>query len=96
MTCLEKLGFIGIQCQRWIVSHGCSVNLKKESLVGFNDIDPCGLGKAVNIACCEERMGSQGVNREIFEKSFIESFETIFDCKVVQQCDRHEPQHNKA
>ncbi len=75
---LEKVGFIGLQGQRWVVSHGCSVNLKESACLGFKDINACGLGKDVKIVSCEERSGLS-VTRADFEDAFIEAFKNRFN-----------------
>lgn len=54
----RKIGFIGIQAQKWIVSHGFSINLREECLGGFGGIDPCGLKhQNVEITCVERETG---------------------------------------
>ena len=56
----EKIGFIGIQVQKWITSHGFSINLKRETLKGFQEIDPCGLlNQNVKVTCVEEHADIQ-------------------------------------
>ena len=79
---LEKVGFIGIQGQRWVVSHGCSVNLKKEACSGFKEIIPCGLGEDAKIVSCEDK-SRLVVPLLDFESAFIETFKNRFLCKIV-------------
>ncbi len=80
---IEKVGFVGIQGQRWVVSHGCSLNLRQQSCIGFKAIDPCGLGGNVSIVSCEERSGL-AVRRVQFEETFIQELQNKFNCKIVE------------
>lgn len=61
----RKAGFIGIQTQKWITSHGFSLNLTRESLNGFTEIDPCGLAAQNVIVTCAE-------NESLLEPSWHE------------------------
>ena len=73
----RKIGFIGIQAQKWIVSHGFSLNLREESLEGFEGIDPCGLkNQNVTITCVERELGNiiNEADYEMFHTSIIDNF----------------------
>ena len=68
--------------KRWITSHGVALNCNTD-LHWFNHIVPCGVvGKGVTSL-------SQEKNTEIEISQvvgpFLESFQTIFDCDVVQE-----------
>lgn len=70
----RKIGFIGIQAQKWIVSHGFSINLKEESLKGFEGIDPCGLrDQNVEITCVERETGIIYDNNQILYDKFYDN-----------------------
>lgn len=74
----KKIGFIGIQAQKWIASHGFSINLKPECLKGFREINPCGLlNQNVIITCAEnESRLSANINiHDILIDSFLETFQ---------------------
>ena len=73
----RKIGFIGIQTQKWLVSHGFSLNLRVSSLNGFQGIDPCGLkDQNVLITCVEQETGKPISNEdfELFRDSIISNF----------------------
>ena len=79
----RKIGFIGIQAQKWIVSHGFSINLRKEALCGFGGIDPCGLKhQNVEITCVEWETGifDENVYKSV-HASIIKNFTLIFNLK---------------
>lgn len=74
----KKIGFIGIQAQKWIASHGFSINLKPECLNGFREIDPCGLLNQNVIITCAENESHLSVNKNIQDiliESFIKTFQ---------------------
>lgn len=39
----KKIASVGIAIKNWITFHGLSINIKKEDLVNFNFIKPCGI-----------------------------------------------------
>ena len=72
---------IGIHTSRWISTHGIALNCNID-LGWFNHFVPCGIeGKGVTSL-------SEETNRTIQPQdtipSFIESFENVFDCKVLE------------
>lgn len=75
-----KIGFIGIQAQKWIVSHGFSINLREESLGGFEGIDPCGLqNQGVEITCVERETGITDESPyELLYENIIKNFSLRF------------------
>jgi lipoyl(octanoyl) transferase len=73
----KKIGFIGIQAQKWITSHGFSINIKRESLKGFHDIDPCGLSNQnMTVTCVEDNIENNTVTKDVLVLSdlIIDSF----------------------
>lgn len=76
----KKLGFIGIQAQKWITSHGFSINLNRESLKGFQEIDPCGLlNQNVTVTCAEDNADTEINNYEFLYDMIIDSFTSTFE-----------------
>lgn len=84
----KKIGFIGIQAQKWIVSHGFSINLTKESLKGFKEIDPCGLlNQNINVTCVENETDIMNMNHNTdtdLTDSIVESFLKIFELNKIE------------
>lgn len=75
----KKIGFIGIQAQKWITSHGFSINIKRESLKGFKEIDPCGLlNQNVKVTCVEDNTDTEIYNYELVYDMIIDSFTKTF------------------
>lgn len=72
----KKIGFIGIQAQKWITSHGFSINLTKECLKGFQEIDPCGLlNQRIAVTCAENESTKIIDNIEyVLEETFLNTF----------------------
>lgn len=80
----KKIGFIGIQAQKWITSHGFSLNLKRESLKGFKEIDPCGLLNQNIIVTCVEENTEIIFNENDFYEMIINSFQSTFQLDRIE------------
>ena len=79
----KKIGFIGIQAQKWITSHGFSINLKSESLKGFKEIDPCGLlNQNITVTCVEDNTENYKEN-DLYEM-IINSFKSTFQLNSIE------------
>ena len=85
----SKIGFIGIQCQRWFTSHGISLNILPDCLPGFDSIVPCGLDRSqVRITCLKNEMPENGqfkTDNELMERCsdvLVDSFSRVFDVPV--------------
>ena len=73
----RKIGFIGIQTQKWLVSHGFSLNLQVSSLNGFQEIDPCGLKDQNVLITCVEQETCKSISNEdynLFSENIISNF----------------------
>lgn len=77
----EKLGFIGIQAQRWISSHGFSLNVTMPSLSGFQNIQPCGLPSNVRITCLQSY---HPVEFDKVQSAVLSEFEKEFDINLQE------------
>lgn len=60
----RKLASIGVGVKKWISMHGFAINLRKESLTGFQSITPCGIDN-VAMTSLESECGD-AVNTEEF------------------------------
>jgi len=79
----RKLAFIGFYNQRWITSHGLSLNVKESSNKGFKHIVPCGLTD-ISVTTVEHELGYE--RRYIMEEAastMINAVERVLECKLV-------------
>lgn len=87
---VDKVGFIGIRAQRWIVSHGLSLNVTSESTRGFKHIDPCGLGSNVTVVSCQDFIKDARAPTDLLkstEEAMLSAFSDTFNCKIEpHQC----------
>lgn len=60
----RKIASIGVGVKKWHTLHGYAINLKKESLMGFLSITPCGI-QGVQMTCLE-RESSCEIHAETF------------------------------
>lgn len=82
----KKIGFIGIQAQKWVTSHGFSLNISPNCLRGFASIDPCGLAKQnVKITCAELEAPAKTLPQTDLEDAMIESFLKIFKYSGIKE-----------
>ena len=74
LTGPSKIGFVGIRNQRWIVSHGFSLNITN-SLEPFSHIIPCGMVdcKITNLA---SELGDSNVDADLLKEA-AEVIETV-------------------
>ena len=78
----KKIGFIGIHAQKWIVSHGFSLNIQRQCLKGFREIDPCGLqSQNVLITCLEDELLLESLNPKFLTESLVQSIIDAFKAK---------------
>jgi lipoyl(octanoyl) transferase len=77
----EKIGFIGIQVRRWIVSHGLALNVCKTALRGFEAIEACGLPESVQITTLQDK--KTNIQFDSVEKDALTAFEAVFNAVLV-------------
>lgn len=77
----RKIGFIGFQNSRWIVSHGASLNVNTD-LDFFSQIVPCGHSE-MKVTSVSHELKKNDTSIEIVEQLFQDNFSRIFDCHLI-------------
>ena len=77
----SKIAAIGIRMKKWVTFHGIAINISP-NLSHFNGIVPCGISEFGVTS-----VSNMGVNihLEEFDNLLKNSFEKIFDIKIVSQ-----------
>ena len=72
----KKIAAIGLRISRWIVYHGCSINISND-LGQYSKIIPCGLdNKKVTSIFNEKKIKAKNVNKKLKE-IFLKNFKKI-------------------
>lgn len=71
----QKIASIGIAIKNWITFHGVSVNIKKEDLVNFQLIKPCGMDIEMTSL---ETILEKDIGIDEIKKNFIYKFKNTF------------------
>lgn len=71
----QKIASIGIAIKNWITFHGVSVNIKKEDLVNFQLIKPCGMDIEMTSL---ETILEKDIGIDEIKKNFICKFKNTF------------------
>jgi lipoate-protein ligase B len=70
-----KISSIGIAIRNWISFHGVSVNIKKDDLVNFQAIRPCGMD--IQVTSLESCLG-EDIEIGSVKKILVDSFKSSF------------------
>lgn len=71
----QKIASIGIAIKNWITFHGVSINIKKEDLVNFQLIKPCGMDIEMTSL---ETILKKDIGIDEIKKNFICKFKNTF------------------
>jgi len=71
----QKIASIGIAIKNWITFHGVSVNIKKDDLLNFQLIKPCGMDIEMTSL---ETILAQDIGIDEIKKNFIYKFKNTF------------------
>ncbi len=74
----EKVASIGIAIKHWVTYHGLSINIKKDDLVNFNLIRPCGMD--IKVTSLEDVLGKD-VNTAEVQLSLLDRFKEFFESR---------------
>jgi len=71
----EKITSIGIAIKHWVTYHGLSINIKRDDLVNFNLIRPCGMD--IKVTSLEDVLGKDISIAEV-KSSLLGRFQDFF------------------
>lgn len=82
--CLFCSFWTGVHASRWVSTHGIALNCNID-LSWFNHFTPCGIeGKGVTSLSVET---NQNIQPQDTIPAFIESFQNIFDCTILNDTE---------
>ncbi len=70
----QKIASIGIAIKHWVTYHGLSINIKRNDLVNFDLIKPCGMD--IKVTSIEEELGRKVEIAEV-KLSLLERFNEL-------------------
>lgn len=76
----EKVSSIGIAIKHWVTYHGLSINIKRDDLINFSLIRPCGMD--IKVTSLEDALGKDVSIAEV-KSSFLGRFNDFFIRRIL-------------
>lgn len=80
----RKIGFVGFQNQKWITSHGFSLNISN-NLEIYKKFIPCGQKMLKVTSLQAEYTNPVSFSRKEVEERLLEEFEKVFECRLLNK-----------